>query len=103
MTRPPAFFFLLSVFMILCQAAPINRRASSSAPSSTSASGPLPSATQQNGTAPNWAAYANGTTGFALHRLLTSIAPDAPQRWVTAGPISSTQIGGSDPAGRTRT
>ncbi|KAJ7139421.1 hypothetical protein C8R44DRAFT_304177 [Mycena epipterygia] len=48
--------------------------------------------------APNWVMYANGTTGYALSLLLSSIGADAGQRWVTAE-IASTQIGSTDPAG----
>ncbi|KAJ6573846.1 hypothetical protein DFH09DRAFT_1361908 [Mycena vulgaris] len=109
MTRRAAFVVFAAAFTPLFQAAPLNERGLSASRTlfSTSTSAPLPSATQQNlnttstptpNPVPNWAAYANGTIGFALHRILTVIAPDAPQRWVTAE-IASTQIASDDPAG----
>ncbi|KAJ6569485.1 hypothetical protein B0H19DRAFT_696134 [Mycena capillaripes] len=109
MTRRAPLVVLLAALTILCQTAPLNsrRELSSSTTTSSSVDVPLPSAATQNATStptltmvPNWAAYTNGTRGYALNQLLSQgISSDAPQRWVTADGIASTQIGGSDPAG----
>ncbi|KAJ6577081.1 hypothetical protein B0H10DRAFT_925954 [Mycena sp. CBHHK59/15] len=95
---------VLATFASLCQAAPLDnggrRSPSSSNTSSTSTSPVPPSATQQNATStpsltsvPNFAAYTNGTIGWYLNEMLVWIDHDAPNRWVTAQPISSTMLG----------
>ncbi|KAJ7724987.1 hypothetical protein DFH07DRAFT_261018 [Mycena maculata] len=114
MTRTP-LFILLPAFGVLCRAAPLHdvRRAlnssasavafSSSMSSATvSSSGESPSTTQQGATSSptltmvtNWAAFPNGTIGFAVNQLLSSIGSDAVQRFVLAE-IGTTQIGGSN-------
>ncbi|KAJ6498072.1 hypothetical protein C8R47DRAFT_318097 [Mycena vitilis] len=72
--------------------------ASSSSSSSPSRGGHNAASTPILAPVANWTAFANGTRGYALHQLLTQgISQDAPQRWVTANGIASTDIGGSDP------
>ncbi|KAJ7102574.1 hypothetical protein B0H15DRAFT_943476 [Mycena belliarum] len=98
--------FAAATFTSLCLAAPLSERSLSSSATSSSTSAPhaSPSATQQNATStpthsvvPNWTAFANGTTGFALNQLLTrTIGPDALEHWVTSD-VASTEIGSSDP------
>ncbi|KAJ7743857.1 hypothetical protein B0H16DRAFT_1463517 [Mycena metata] len=71
---------------------------SSSGTPSSSANAPLPSADSPTSISVNWQMYGEGTSGYAINHLLSTIDPSAWQRWVTAE-ISSTQIGGSDSAG----